>query len=890
MKELAVRPLFAGGTALAVFAGFVASGWTTQAVAQDDSQGELEEIIVTGSFIKRPQQENYSSPIEVIDSDEIKLIGRTDIGALLAASPANSGSFFIRDTQSSGLQSAANVNLRGLGASSTLVLLNGRRQTQGGIPNREGQVFVDVNGLVPLIMVQRIEIVQDGTSALYGSDAIAGVVNFITRDDFDGAEVQLEYRDANDGDGTITTVSGIFGAGNDRGHLVAAVEYVDQNKVNNESRFSDDRLITGGFRSFFGTPATYLLIAGNTYNPPYDTLGGFITDPLCGDASIGGDRAGILGGATAGGPGVCRLALALGGQLFPAEERLNTLVRGHIELSDSTEAFGEFGFSRIRTHRTDSPSYPVSNATITVPANNPGNFFGDDVLLFTRPVGVNSPRPRILTESDTFRVVAGIRGDLFNTGWTFELAGLHSLNDQFNTDNDELLDRFIAAVNGVGGPNSDQFFNPFGSQFTASPGDPTYNPQEVFDDFMIERFRKTIAELNGIDGVITGDFKQMKMAGGSVGVALGFNFRKESLEGDYDEASKTPGALAFHNIEIPFSGDRDVSAVFLEVLLPVLDDLEFTGALRYEDYGSGVDTVDYKIGGLWKPVDILSLRGSFGTSFRAPSLFEAFGGLTSNVIVPVAGGGTQVALQVTRGNPTASPEESDNFNIGATWEPVENWQLGIDYWNFDYSNVLAQLNGLTIFLNDPNDPRIEYNPITGEVRRIFTSFENLAGLETDGIDISSNFRFETNVGLFNLDVQATFVASYDVQPLVTDPKIDGVGSRNQSTFAVPMPEWRANVVLGWARNNHNASVIYRYIDEVVDDVPNNISEKRNFDTLDLLYSYQLDWADSATTLRAGIYNATDETAPLTSGTINTYEGRVHDARGRIFSVGLTHGF
>ena len=185
MKERAVRPLFAGGTALAVFAGFVASGWMTQAVAQDDSQGELEEIIVTGSFIKRPQQENYSSPIEVIDSDEIKLIGRTDIGALLAASPANSGSFFIMDTQSSGLQSAANVNLRGLGASSTLVLLNGRRQTQGGIPNREGQVFVDVNGLVPLIMVQRIEVVQDGTSALYGSDAIAGVVNFITRDDFD---------------------------------------------------------------------------------------------------------------------------------------------------------------------------------------------------------------------------------------------------------------------------------------------------------------------------------------------------------------------------------------------------------------------------------------------------------------------------------------------------------------------------------------------------------------------------------------------------------------------------------------------------------------------------------------------------------------------------------
>ncbi|MDE0818700.1 MAG: TonB-dependent receptor plug domain-containing protein, partial [Pirellulaceae bacterium] len=533
MSKRETRPFFAGSAAFAILAVLITTGWVTQAVAQDTSSEPMEEIVVTGSYIKRPQQKNYSSPIDIIGSEDIQRIGRTDIGALLAASPANSGSFVMRDTASSGLQSAANVNLRGLGSSSTLVLLNGRRQTQGGIPNREGQVFVDVNGLVPLIMVDRVEVVQDGTSALYGSDAMAGVVNFVTRDSFEGAEVQLEYRNAADGDGQIMTYSGIFGAGNDRGHLVAAVEYVDQNSIANEARFSDQRLTTGGFNSFFSTPATYLLIAGNTYNAPYDTLAGFITDPLCGNAEIGGLRAGLPGGATPGGKGVCRLGLALGGDLFPAEKRLNTLVRGHIDINDSTEAFGEFGFSQIRTHRTDSPSYPVSNASIIIPANNPGNFFGDAVKVYTRPVGVNaSSRPRILTESDTFRVLAGLRGDLGNSDWTYELSALHSENDQFNTDNDELVDRFIAAVNGVGGPNSNQFFNPFGSQFLASPGSSLYNPPEVFADFMIERFRKTTASMNSIDGVITGKLDQGDLIGGPIGVALGFNFRQESLEGD----------------------------------------------------------------------------------------------------------------------------------------------------------------------------------------------------------------------------------------------------------------------------------------------------------------------------------------------------------------------
>lgn len=851
----------------------------------------VEEVVVTGSYIKRPAQEDFASPIDVIGSEDIERIGRTDIGALIATSPANSGSFFVRDTQSSGLQSAANINLRGLGASSTLVLLNGRRQTQGGIPNREGQVFVDVNGLVPLIMIDRIDVLKDGTSALYGSDAIAGVVNFVTRNDFEGSEVQLNYLDPDSGDGRITTVSGILGAGHDRGHLVAAIEYVDQHQIDNEARFSDERLVSGGFSSFYGTPATYQLIPGNNYNAPYDSLSGFIADPLCGDESIGGVRAGLLTG-NAGGEGVCRLGLALGGQLFPAETRLNALMTGHYDIGETSEVFGEFGFSRIRTERTDSPSYPVSNATITVPAHNPGNFFGDEVLLFTRPIGVNSERPKILTNSDTWRVVAGIRGDLFgnSNNWTYEFAGFYSANDQFNTDNDELLDRFIAALNGEGGPNGDEYFNPFGSQFLSSPGDPTYNSPEVFDDFMIQRFRKTAAELTGVDGVLTGNLDSLQLGGGSVGLALGFNFRTESLEGDYDEPTKTPGMLANHNVEFPFKGDRDVSAIFMEALLPFTDTFELTGAVRYEDYGSGVDTFDYKLAALWRPADSLSLRASLGTSFRAPSLFEAFGGLTSNVIVPAPGGGTQVALQVTRGNPAADPEESDNLNVGFTWTPTDSLQFGLDYWSFDYENVLAQLNGLTIFLNDPNDPRIEYDPITGEVRRIYTSFENLSGLEAEGFDATASFGADTSVGQFSVDLYASIVTTYDIRPLATDPVIDGVGSRNQSNFASPMPEYRANLTLSWFSGGHSASATYRVIDGIEDDVPNNISENKSFNTLDLRYSYRWDWADSSTMFRVGIENATDEDAPLTSGTINTYEGRVHDARGRIFVAGLTHSF
>jgi len=887
MSKRETKPFFAGSAAFAIIAGLITTAWVTQAFAQDTSSEPMEEIVVTGSFIKRPLQKNHSSPIDIIGSEDIQRIGRTDIGALLAASPANSGSFVNRDTGSSGLQSAANVNLRGLGASSTLVLLNGRRQTQGGIPNRAGEVFVDVNGLVPLIMVDRVEVVQDGTSALYGSDAIAGVVNFVTRDSFEGAEVQLEYRNAADGDGQIMTYSGIVGAGNDRGHLVAAVEYVDQNSIANEARFSDERLTTGGFNSFFGTPATYKLIPGNTYNAPYDTKKGFIADPLCGAAAIGGLRAGLPGAATPGDSGVCRLGLALGGQLYPEEKRLNTLVRGHIDISDSTEAFGEFGFSQIRTHRTDSPSYGFSNAPIIVPANNPGNFFGDAVQIYTRPVGVNSSRPRILTESDTFRVLAGLRGDLAFSDWTYELSALHSENDQFNTDNDQLINRFIDAVSGKGGPNGNEFFNPFGNQYTASPGSSKYNSPEVLADFMIERFRKTTASLDSIDGVITGNLDQGILAGGAIGVALGFNFRKESLEGDYDEASKKPNTLAFHAIEIPFAGTRNVSAMFAEVLLPLQDNLEVTGAIRYENYGNSVDTIDYKIGTLWQPTDNVSIRGSFGTSFRAPSLFEAFGGLTANISVPTEGG-NQAALQVVRGNPNVKPEESDNFNIGATWAPVENWTLGVDYWSFDYTNVLAVLSGITIYLDDPTDSRIKYDTSTGEIRRVFTSFTNLSSLKTDGIDISSNYSYETGVGLFDVDVQATYITRYDLKALPANATTDGVGSRNFTNFGAPMPELRANLRLGWSKDNHSADLTYRYIGVVEDDVPKSISEKSDFNTIDLLYSYQLD--DSNTVWRAAIYNATDTKAPLMGGSINTYDGRIHDARGTLFSLGLTHRF
>ncbi|MEM1231222.1 MAG: TonB-dependent receptor [Pseudomonadota bacterium] len=877
--------------------------------------GEIEEILVTGSFIKRTDQADAVSPITNIDRSSIDDSGILTSQEIFRWLPSNTGSENQADSLTQGgTTGTANVNLRGLGLGSTLILVNGRRQTVASQVANGGDTFVDINSLMPFIMVENIEVLKDGAAALYGSDAVAGVVNYKTRSDFEGFELRANYQATSQSDShEDRDISALFGAGTDRTHVSVALQYFERDELPITERDNLPRKTESGF----GNPGSYVLLGPSPTFPDAPFGGGTqVADPNCEDGT--GSRLQVDSPTRS----TCRFDFGPSFTLVPDEKRLAAYAVANFDVNENHTLFSEFGYAKNEALAGFSPSFPAFNFPVISPTH-PGNPFGVPAVAVYRPLGDGTGEPggsRVenTVVSETVRFVFGANGEFGGSGWGYDFAYTFSENETLVTGNDQVSSRLNLALAGLGGTgcnvlantpgqNGCLYFNPFGNSLTAQPGDPTFNTPEVLAFINSNNPTATEVDLVTWDLVFSGNL--FEMPGGTAGLAFGAQRREEKRVTDRSEDAERED-LAFLVGGPDVRGESEVDAFFAELFLPFFasgeSSLEAQVAIRYEDYDSGFDSTDPKIGLLYRYGDRFSARFTWGTAFRAPTLFQQNNEVTSlNASFDPLTGSLVFIGNTASPNPDLLPEDAETFNIGATWSPIDNLQFSLDYYNVQYDDRLVQESGQDLLIAESvalggagctpatitepqcvavRNPNILRNPNSGAPTRIFVNRFNAASAETDGFDFEARWNFDTDFGTFGITNNTTYVASFEVQQVEGGPTVDGAGFRNESNIlARSIPEIRSNTVFSWSNNsNQLANVIVRYIDEYEEDAGGSIDD---WTVVDLQYNYTFTvFGDNEATLTVGALNVFDEDPPEVAGNLNEfgYDTKVHDPRGRMW--------
>ena len=899
------------------------------AIAFPAAAQEVETVVVTGSYIRRPSQFDSPSPLISVTADDLAATGANEVGRVLEDLTINTGSQNNPDAFTQNFTTGtSNVNLRGLGVSSTLILINGRRQTQSAVTTDRGENFVDTSSLPPASAYERIEILKDGATALYGSEAVAGVVNFITRSRFEGFDLELAAQGNTEHPQQDLELSGVWGGGGDDTHVLVAFSYLDREPLTTyERRLSsptDDLSQAGNPGSFLvpslpGNPA-YRSVWTAAFDSDRNGVADFV-QPQLGLPAVPGAQPPVFAdqncsAIAAQDPkvvpaiavsvpspigtipiGLCQFDFGGFYSIVPEETRSSAF-------AEVTHSFGDRLEGRLEAHiannealRNNSPSFPFA-AFPNVAASHPDNPYGTDVRFIGRIIGAGGVPIQSIHNSDTWRLAGSLNGS-FGDSWDWDIAAQMSENDFFVSAPDVLVDRFNNAIRGLGGEGCNPttgtpgtapcvYFNPFGTSLT---GTGTRNSPALFDYLIgFEQF-DAHSELTSVEGVVSRELGSM--GGGPAGMAVGAQYRGDELTYDYDENANRDNFLFL--VGNPDFGDkRDISAVFVEFALPFTETLNLQLAGRYEDYGDGVDSTDPKATLLWRPSTAVSLRASVGTAFRAPSLFQAFGTQTTlGELIDPRVGTPQFFPVRTQPNPsgaTLAPEEADVFNVGVSFSPTEAWEIGLDYWAFDYTNVIIEQNAQAILNaaaqgNTQAQSQVIRDPTSGLLLRVDSYYANASSLETDGVDLSVSHELSLRGGgSLRVGADTTYIMNYDLQ----DPQagtIEGAGRRNFANFGTSTPEWKGNLFMTWQTDRHAVNAFVRYIDSYVDDevdIGQGSAFFRSIDsqvTLDAQYSLTLS-AQRAPKLTFGVINATDEDPPRVQ-TSGGYDSKVHDPRGRM---------
>ena len=862
----------------------IAVGEGPAALAQ---QGE---DVITVTAGRAAGGEAGDRPVSVLTAGALRASGLTDLGDALAFDPAVTGSEFNDDpgTQND-TSGTSSVNLRGLGLGATLVLINGQRQTPASVASDDGASFVDLNALVPEIAVNRVEILKDGASPLYGSDALAGVVNVITRDRAEGFTAEFEARgpDGLESGGFTAIVSAIGGAEIADGvHLTGAVSYRDTDGVEGfETAF-----IPGTGLSALGQPGAYYIQSpGGGFE--VTTPGGGPQAIIDADCAAGGGNPLVLGAPTAfGDPGFCQLDYGQFFSLIPDEQRLNLFGALTADL-DETRLTLRAALADQDLTRGNSPSLPALSFP-TIPAANPGNYFGRDVTWLGRPQGVAAGAARRRFEHDTLRLDAVLERDFTFAGrdWTGALTANYSRNDLTATITDTVASRLDAAINGFGGPGcapgaaaGDEsagcfWFNPFGSgSIVSDASDPRYNDPALLDWLAGEDVRDSSASLASLEGVIATD-SAFNAPGGPASLVLGAQVRHETLEVDHGDLFNAD-AFLFIVGGPDYEGERDVVSAFAETVVPVSDRLRVQAALRHEDL-EAFSSTDPSISAAFDATGALTLSAGWSRSFRAPSLHQQVSATTTLQSLAI---GAQSLFRPVRtvGDSTLEPESADTVTASADWSS-QTWSARLDLWRIEVEDLIVEESANAILGADLaddgvfNDPRVETSP-AGDVTLVRARFVNAPSLEAQGFDVAVD-RTPVSLGrhgALGFGAEAVHLADYTLTDPVLGSTIKAAGQRNFTNFARSLPQWRATAYADWSLGPWSARANLRHI-SAYDDDENAGIEIDAWTALDL----QARWARDQLALTLGALNATDEAAPPVSTPLG-YDTKVHDARGRV---------
>lgn len=906
---------------------------------------EVEEIVVTGTNTRRPAVDALV-PVQVVDRQEIIRVGAAQFSDLLRTIPSNTGTALYNE--GGRLGGTAQFDLRGLGFSSTLVLLNGRRAGVAPLSDRTGADFLDINQF-PLAMVRRIDVLKDGSSAIYGSEAVAGVVNIITRRGFEGFELSAEYQNATN---EVYALNLAAGAGNDRATFnVYATYYHQSGNVRSDFDWLIKRIGGNGtpgrsqLLSVNGYPGTYSLATFNAARQPVAVFGAPTSpDPNC--EAAGGVFAiadsGVVNRST------CRFDFTDQIAVIPAARRLQGFVEFTYDLTDRLSFYNETNAAKNLNLSDEQPSSfangsVAGSGNIFVPASHPFNFFVADP---SRPNGIRYVDPSQFNPAVNVAVplVANLRPE----GTVFEgrvrqqntyVRALNGLRLQAPHDwvatashqyayarfdeqrpvsfNADAINRLVLEGR----------YNPFATSVVSpglvSPKDGSSvaaNNQAVIDQLFYTSKVLRQTDQHVVDVNATGPL--LRLPSGDIALAVGGQYRELKLRAVPDSLAAA-GRADRPVTEAPVFGKQEVKSAFAELVIPYGDRAQLQLAVRHDDYAGAVGaSTDPKIAGRVKLLDGLAVRGSWGTSFQAPTLTQtstsAAREIINDPVVVTAQGLACSSASVGRGTLVTTngedlkPQKSENLTAGIDVTPTRGLRFTVDYWRYDYENLIAAgQNGQAIVSGQcvngqfRPDPRVQRDG-TGQLFGVTTSYVNVGKVVTDGLDISATYTIPTKkLGSFFLRADATYVRNFDVTG-GNGIKSDRVGSRNFTTNFAPIPEWRASGAATWEMGDHRFSVGVQYTDGYKNDQSNN-APIDSFTTVDLQYALRLNaLLGSATTLAIGANNVFDSKPPalvrydasgkLISGTVSDIDRPGYDAlagadiRGRLLYLRLTQAF
>ena len=683
-------------------------------MAQDDA--DIEEVVVTGSYI-RNSDFTGASPVDTVDQQTLLNYGAANIGQ------------YIRDlTYTQNVDTVANVlggagggqdsnsaqfNLRGLGVASTLTLLDGRRNVNSGA----------ISAILPDIATDRIEVVLDGGSALYGSDAVAGVVNLIPIKEFDGLRIRTFYGRDDGGNFEEPKIGIMWGKNFANGlKVVTALEVGRKTPLQRTERAKYLRVDNA---TFIGAPGHYHYDSGAPYlDPSCNTFGNETTDKgMKGSSQSGYPIAGGL---------LCGFHYA---QWTDYNREANDYVffgNAQYEVSDKLTLELQIADSYRESIFTTEPVSPMASAwydDVAVPANHPANPTGQQLTpgvfgIGTYTIwngfgqGVGAKPSQIASTSyfpERYQYTTevykfGATFDVADTGWTGEAwLGYQTYQGRVDTY-DGNVNRLQAALHGEGGPGGNEWFNPFSSRDIRSPfydsdrsdGQYTNNSQEVVD-WLFESGDHdfTTNKLILFDSIVTGDL--FELPAGTVGAAFGASMRDvmtvsddsklQKLGIDWQSSAGKTAPLGARERD-----DSKTTALFAELEVPVLENLSMQIAARYEDFSDlGLSTTTPKVAIRYQPIDSLSLRASWGESFLAPGANQVgalnrtacFNNRTGQDLL--TGGDLLGVLSCSSKNPNLDAETSEIVNIGFTWEGIENLSISLDYQEIEYVDRIVTL-------------------------------------------------------------------------------------------------------------------------------------------------------------------------------------------------------
>jgi outer membrane receptor protein involved in Fe transport len=874
---------------------------------------EAERVVVTGTNINVSDSPPFV-PETLFNREAVERSGSRSLGDFFQSLPQNSGPTFTENQNESLAPGGAAVALRGLGPDATLVLINGRRVAPYPFAQNGITAFVDLNS-IPLAAIRQIDILRDGASAIYGTDAIAGVVNVRFLEKYDGAMVTVGYGNTTDTDTSEYRASLITGFSDERRgtELVLVADYFHR-----EALFQTDRYFSRSIDQRRQGGSSFL---SSVANP------GTVFDPVTGDplrVPANSDGTPEVSEFT---PVRNRFDRAPFQPLVPETERFGFTTRAKVRLAPAVDLFTEFGYRNTFTTQQLSPA-PIEGdvENISVPAANPFNPFGADVLFRYR---VTEAGPRVdEIDSDFFRAVAGLNIDLPGR-WDLETALLFSqTNTEVHGFNNLSRSAVLAALADTNPATS---FNVFGA------GNNVNNPATI-QSFLVTTTREGKSTLFGTDAKMNGPL--FSLPAGDLLTAFGMEFRHEDLEDHFDPFSASGGVIDLNSTSA--SGDRDIVAGFAEFYAPIISNamaipgihkLEAQFALRGENYSDFGSTVNPKIGLAWQPVpDWLLVRGSWSTGFRAPSLVQSSTGSltfsqelrdTTRFAVTGAPEDESQSLQIlSGGNPNLDSEDSRNFSTGFVLTPpvLPGVTLSADYFHIEIENSIASLDPQFILDNEGDFPGLVVRAppsagdialgIPGDVLLINTSFQNLGFIQVQGIDASLEYITpKTSAGSFTFRIDGAYMLSFEQQSSEGQPVRELVG-----TFA--RPQFRGRAQAGWRIGGFEAIATFHYIDSY-EDLPADRTVDYST-TVDLLLEYRFAKAEKRVTptdnkadsgknivesitqtprsrwleglaVRAGVRNLFDDPPPFANNTAG-YPVPLEDPRQRFVFIDIEKKF